>query len=61
MLVCGCWVSFIQKELSKKNYPQISDVKKIIHYIYPIKLLSKLMPLYVKDIRLHQKQSYAAL
>ena len=34
-------VSFIQKELSKKSYPQISDVTKIIQNSYPLKILSK--------------------
>ena len=28
-------VIFIQKELSKKSYPQISDVKEIITKSYP--------------------------
>ena len=41
-------VSFIQKEL-KKSYPQISHVKKVIQKSYPIKILSKLIPLYIKQ------------
>ena len=34
-------VSFIQKELSKKSYPQISHVKNIIQKSYPKNILSK--------------------
>ena len=41
IVVSGGIVSFIQKELSKKSYPQISHVKNIIQKSYPKNILSK--------------------
>ena len=44
-------VSFIQKELYKKSYPQKSKVKNYPEE-YPIKKVSKLTPLCIKQMRL---------
>ena len=39
-------VNFIQKKLSKKSYPQISDVKNITQKSYPKLFVYKYTPLY---------------
>ena len=44
-------VSFIQKEKTRKSYPKISDDKKF-QKSYPVKILSKLIPLYIKQMML---------
>ena len=39
-------VNFIKKKLSKKSYPQVSDIKNIIQKFYPKKSLSKIYATY---------------
>ena len=41
IVVSGGIVSFIQKELSKKSYPQISHMINIIQKSYPKNVLSQ--------------------
>ena len=47
------WGKFYPKKLSKKSYPQISDVKNFIQKSYPKTFLSKQTPLYITQMMLH--------